>query len=201
MTEFILNLIAWGGYLGIFILMTLENVFPPIPSEVIMGLGGMAVARGDMNMTPLLIWGTLGTTFGNMFWYAVGRWIGYQRLKPFVDRYGRWLTLRWEDVEWLNRFFHSHGGWVVFVFRFMPTFRTMISLPAGMAKMGLPRFLLATFAGSAIWNAVLACAGLLLGSRFEQLQDYVGPVAIAFTVIALAYYLWRVVTWKERPSP
>jgi membrane protein DedA with SNARE-associated domain len=197
MTEFILNLIAWGGYLGIFILMTIENVFPPIPSEVIMGLGGMAVARGDMNMTPLLIWGTLGTTFGNMFWYGVGRWIGYARLKPFVDRHGRWLTLRWEDVEGLNRFFRKHGGWVVFVFRFLPTFRTMISLPAGMAKMGLPRFLLATFAGSAIWNAVLAYAGLLLGSQFEQLQAYVGPVAIAFTVAIVVAYLWRVITWKH----
>lgn len=197
MTEFILNLIAWGGYLGIFILMTLENVFPPIPSEVIMGFGGMAVARGDMNMTPLLIWGTLGTTFGNLFWYGVGRWIGYARLKPFVDRYGRWLTLRWEDVEGLNRFFHRHGGWVVFVFRFLPTFRTMISLPAGMAKMGLPRFLIATFAGSAIWNAVLAYAGLLLGSQFEQLQDYVGPVAIAFTAAIAVAYLWRVITWKH----
>lgn len=198
MTEFILNLIAWGGYLGIFILMTLENVFPPIPSEVIMGFGGMAVARGDMAMTPLLIWGTAGTTFGNLFWYAVGRWIGYQRLRPFVDRYGRWLTLRWEDVEGLNRFFRKHGGWVVFVFRFLPTFRTMISLPAGMAKMGLPRFLIATFAGSAIWNAVLAYAGLLLGSQFEQLQDYVGPVAIAFTAAIVVAYLWRVITWKEQ---
>jgi membrane protein DedA with SNARE-associated domain len=134
-----------------------------------------------------------------MFWYGVGRWIGIERLKPFVDRYGRWLTLRWEDVEGLNRFFRRHGLWVVFVFRFLPTFRTMISLPAGMAKMGLPRFLLATFFGSVIWNAVLAYAGLLLGSRFSELQHYVGPVAIGTSVIALIYYLWRVVTWKERP--
>ncbi len=160
MTEFILNLIAWGGYVGIFILMTLENVFPPIPSEVIMGFGGMAVARGDMDMTPLLIVATLGTTAGNMVWYGIGRWIGIARLKPFVDRYGRWLTLTWDEVEQLNRFFNRHGLWVVFFFRFLPTFRTMISLPAGMAKMGMPRFLLATFVGSAIWNAVLAYAGL-----------------------------------------
>uniref|UniRef100_UPI000A64A7AC DedA family protein n=1 Tax=Sphingomonas sp. CCH9-E2 TaxID=1768776 RepID=UPI000A64A7AC len=109
MTEFILNLIAWGGYVGIFILMTLENVFPPIPSEVIMGLGGMAVARGDMDMTPLLIVATLGTTAGNMVWYGIGRWIGIARLKPFVDRYGRWLTLTWDEVEQLNRFFNRHG--------------------------------------------------------------------------------------------
>lgn len=198
MTEFILNLIAWGGYIGIFILMTLENVFPPIPSEVIMGLGGMAVARGDMDMTPLLIVATLGTTLGNMFWYGVGRWIGIARLKPFVERYGRWLTLTWDEVEQLNRFFHRHGLWVVFFFRFLPTFRTMISLPAGMAKMGLPRFLLATFVGSAIWNAVLAYAGLLLGSRFEELQVYVGPVAILTTAAVVVVWAYRVVTWKRR---
>ncbi|MBX3594857.1 DedA family protein [Sphingomonas sp.] len=198
MTEFILNLIAWGGYVGIFILMTLENVFPPIPSEVIMGFGGMAVARGDMAMTPLLLWGTAGTALGNLFWYAVGRWIGYHRLKPIVDRHGRWLTMTWHDVEALHRFFVRHGWWMVFVARFMPTFRTMISLPAGMAKMGLPRFLIATFAGSAIWNAVLAYAGLILGSRFGQVQDYVGPVAIAFTVAIIGIWLWRVARWKAR---
>jgi len=198
MTEFILNLIAWGGYVGIFILMTLENVFPPIPSEVIMGLGGMAVARGDMDMTPLLIVATLGTTAGNMVWYGIGRWIGIARLKPFVDRYGRWLTLTWDEVEQLNRFFNRHGLWVVFFFRFLPTFRTMISLPAGMAKMGMPRFLLATFVGSAIWNAVLAYAGLLLGSRFEELQVYVGPVAVVTTAAVVVVWAYRVVTWKRR---
>lgn len=198
MTEFILNLIAWGGYVGIFILMTLENVFPPIPSEVIMGFGGMAVARGDMEMVPLLIVATAGTTFGNIFWYGVGRWIGIARLKPFVDRHGRWLTLTWDEVEQLNRFFNRHGLWVVFFFRFLPTFRTMISLPAGMAKMGMPRFLLATFVGSAIWNAVLAYAGLLLGSRFEELQVYVGPVAIVTTAAVVLVWAYRVVTWKRR---
>lgn len=198
MTEFILNWIAWGGYFGIFLLMVIENVFPPIPSEVIMGFGGMAVARGDMAMAPLLVIGTAGTTVGNVFWYAVGRWIGYQRLKPFVDRHGRWLTMCWEDVEKLHGFFDKHGPWVVFVFRFLPTFRTMISLPAGMTRMGLPRFLIATFAGSAIWNAVLAYAGLLLGSRFGDVQDYVGPVAVGMTAIMVIAYLYRVATWTPR---
>ncbi len=198
MTEFILNLIAWGGYIGIFILMTLENVFPPIPSEVIMGLGGMAVARGDMELVPLLIVATLGTTFGNVFWYGVGRWIGIARLKPFVERHGRWLTLTWDEVEQLNRFFNRHGLWVVFFFRFLPTFRTMISLPAGMARMGLPRFLAATFIGSAIWNAVLAYAGLLLGSRFQELQIYVGPVAVVTTAAVVVVWAYRVVTWNKR---
>jgi membrane protein DedA with SNARE-associated domain len=198
MTEFILNLIAWGGYFGIFLLMALENVVPPIPSEVIMGLGGMAVARGDMALVPLVLWGTAGTTAGNYFWYFIGRNIGYERFRPFIARHGRWLTMEWRDVENLHRFFVKHGGWVVFVFRFMPTFRTIISLPAGMTRMPLWRFLLWTFAGSLIWNTVLAGAGLYLGSRFRELEQYVGPVAIATIVLIAVAYLYRVATWKPR---
>ncbi|MFV3545550.1 DedA family protein, partial [Mycobacterium tuberculosis] len=98
------------GYFGIFLLMALENILPPIPSEVIMGLGGMAVARGDMAMVPLLLWGTAGTTVGNYAWYAVGRYIGYERFRPFVERHGRWLTMDWRDVERLHLFFVRHGG-------------------------------------------------------------------------------------------
>jgi len=198
-TSLILDLIARGGYLGIFLLMALENVFPPIPSEVIMGLGGMAVARGDMAVVPLILWATAGTTAGNYWWYWVGRRVGYERFRPFIERHGRWLTLDWEDVEKLHRFFVRRGGSVVFVFRFLPTFRTMVSLPAGMTRMPLPRFLVWTFAGSAIWNTVLAYAGILLGRRFVALGDYVGPAAIALTVAMVAAYLYRVATWRPRP--
>ncbi len=198
MTSFILDAIAWGGYVGIFLLMALENIVPPVPSEVIMGLGGMAVARGDMALVPLILWGTAGTTIGNYFWYAIGRHFGYQGLKPFVNRWGRWLTVEWEDVEKLHRFFRKHGGKTVFIFRFLPTFRTLISLPAGMAKMPIWRFFLATFLGSAIWNTILAGAGLYLGSNFEQLDHYVGPIAIGLSVVIVVGYVYRVMTWKPR---
>ena len=198
MTELILNGIAWGGYIGIFLLMALENIVPPLPSEVIMGLGGMAVARGDMAMVPLVLWGTAGTTAGNYFWYYIGRHIGYARFRPFVERHGRWLTMEWEDVEKLHRFFVHHGGWVVFVFRFMPTFRTIISLPAGITCMPVWRFLVWTFAGSLIWNAILAGAGVYLGSRFAELDRYVGPLAVGIMVAIVLGYIWRVATWKPR---
>lgn len=200
MTQFILDAIAWGGYVGIFLLMALENIVPPVPSEVIMGFGGIAVARGQMSFLPLLLWGTAGTTAGNYFWYWLGRRFGYHGLKPFVDRWGRWMTLEWEDVERLQRFFHKHGGKTVFVFRFLPTFRTLISLPAGMACMPHWRFMLATFTGSIIWNAVLAGAGYYLGTNFEQLDHYIGPVAIAMSVAIVIGYLYRVITWKPRAA-
>lgn len=163
-----------------------------------MGLGGIAVARGQMAMVPLVLWGTAGTTAGNMFWYIVGRRMGYRRFRPFVETHGRWLTLEWDDVERLHRFFVNRGGWVVFVFRFLPTFRTMVSLPAGMVAMPTWRFLLWTFGGSLIWNGLLAAAGYYLGTRFRDLEQYVGPVGVALTVLAIGYYLYRVITWHPR---
>lgn len=200
MTDFIVRAIASGGYLGIFLLMAAENVVPPIPSEVIMGLGGMAVARGSMELWPLVLVGTAGTTVGNYFWYWVGRKFGYRGLRPFIDRWGRWLTLEWDDVERVNRFFQRRGHWVVFVFRFLPVFRTMVSLPAGMAAMPRWKFMAWTFAGAAIWNLVLVQAGLMLGSEFRELDRYVGPVAVATTVLIVVAYIYRVATWKPRHS-
>ena len=142
MTDWVLRLIDAGGYWGIFLLMILENVFPPIPSELIMGIGGIRVGQGRMAMEWLLLAGTLGTTIGNYFWYLVGHILGFQRLKPLVGRYGRWATLEWRDVEALDHLFGKYGQVVVFVFRFLPAFRTMISLPAGLFRMGHLRFLL-----------------------------------------------------------
>ena len=105
MTDWVLRLIDAGGYWGIFLLMILENVFPPIPSELIMGIGGIRVGQGRMAMEWLLLAGTLGTTIGNYFWYLVGHILGFGRLKPLVDRFGRWATLEWRDVEALDRAF------------------------------------------------------------------------------------------------
>jgi membrane protein DedA with SNARE-associated domain len=198
MTAVIVNLIAWGGYVGIFLLMAIENIFPPIPSEVIMGLGGIAVAQGRMEMVPLLLWGTAGTTAGNYCWYALGRHFGYLGLRPTIERYSRWLTVEWHDVERLHDFFQRHGQWVVFVFRFMPTFRTVVSLPAGMACMPRVRFLLWTSAGAAIWNAILAGAGYYLGTNFRELDRFVGPAAVGILVVIFVLYLLRVATWKPR---
>jgi membrane protein DedA with SNARE-associated domain len=198
MTELIFSIVRSGGYLGIVFLMALENIFPPIPSELIMGLGGIAVAHGDMAFLPLVAAGTTGTVIGNWFWYLAGRSFGVARLKPFVDRFGRVLTLEWRDVEKLHAFFLRHGAWLVFVLRFLPTFRTMISLPAGMVGMPQWKFLLWTAAGSVIWNAVLAGAGLLLGTRFGELEHYVGPVAVGTVVLVIVWWLYRVATWRPR---
>ncbi len=199
MEHLIIEAIAAGGYLGIFALMVLENLFPPIPSEVIMGLGGVLVARGEMHFWPLFIAGTLGTTLGNYAWYWIGdRW-GYRRLKPFVDRHGRWLTLHFSDIENAARFFRRHGQWVVFALRFSPLLRTVISLPAGLAHMKLWRFALFTTAGAGVWNALLIEGGRRL-APYLQRYDYIASWVIGLLLGAGAlFYLYRVTTWKPRP--
>lgn len=198
MTQWVLHLIDAGGYWGIGFLMVLENVFPPIPSELIMGIGGIRVGQGHMAMVPLLFAGTLGTTIGNYFWFLVGVKFGFTRLRPLVERYGRWATLEWRDVEALNRLFAKYGQIIVFFFRFMPAFRTMVSLPAGLFRMGHWRFLAWTAAGALIWNVVLAYAGYLLGAHFADVDKYIEPVTTVTIGLAVVFYIYRLITW--RPS-
>ena len=198
MTQWILDVIAAGGYWGIMLLMALENIFPPIPSEIIMGLGGINVAHGRMAFWPLLAAGTIGSTIGNYAWYMVGARLGHERLRPFITRYGRWLTMDWEDVEGMIAFFQRHGHWVVFGLRFSPLMRTMISLPAGMARMHRGQFILYTAIGTTIWNIILIGAGFYLGRNFAQIEQYTGPITVATIGIILAVYLWRVARWRKR---
>ena len=196
MDEWIISLIEQGGYWGIGFLMAIENIFPPIPSEVIMGLGGIAVARGSMTFWPLLLAGTIGSTLGNYVWFLIGDRLGYRRLRPFVARWGRWLTMEWRDVERAAMFFRSHGQWIVFALRFSPLLRTMISLPAGLSHMKHWKFLVFTFAGAAVWNAALIHAGKWVSQYMQEAQHILGWVIVGTVVLAVASYVWRVVRWK-----
>jgi membrane protein DedA with SNARE-associated domain len=196
MTPFILHLIESGGYWGIALLMALENVFPPIPSEVIMGFGGIAVAHGRMAFVPLLAFGTLGSVIGNYAWYLVGRFVGLDRLRPFVERWGRWLTVDWRAMERLNDFFDAHGGKTVLIFRILPTFRTMVSLPAGLTGMPQWKFLVMTAIGTGVWNSFCTALGYWLGRHFTVMEQFTGPAAIALFGAVVAWYLYRVITWK-----
>ena len=198
MHELIIDTIARGGYWGIALLMAIENIFPPIPSEVIMGIGGVLVARGTMEFWPLIVAGTLGSTAGNYAWYWVGdRW-GYRRLAPFVARHGRWLTLDFTDIERAAGFFQRHGQWVVFALRFSPFLRTIVSLPAGLAHMNVWKFLAYTFAGAAIWNVILVEGGRRLAPLIERYENYASWAVIGFFALLLVGYLYRVATWKPR---
>ncbi len=196
MTEFLLGLLDKGGYLGIFVLMILENVFPPIPSEVILGAAGVLVEQGKMNGITLWIIATAGTLAGNLFWYWLGfRW-SEDQLKRVIDRWGRWLTFEWDEFTKARDIFRKYGDWIVFMLRFSPLLRTIVSLPAGLAKMKLWRFALFTFLGSLIWNGLLILGGRALAGVIHRYESAAGYVIVAIVVLGVAYYIYRVVTWK-----
>ncbi|WP_394269083.1 DedA family protein [Qipengyuania sp.] len=196
MNALILSAIAAGGYFGIFLLMALENIFPPIPSEIIMGYGGVLVARGEMSFWPLLLIGTAGTVAGNMVWYWLGARWSEDQIHAFVDRHGRWLTMEWEEFDKARTLFRRHGDWVVFFLRFSPLLRTIVSLPAGLAKMQLWRFLLFTFLGSIIWNGALIWGGKKLSGLIEEYETIAGYVVVGIILAGVAFYVYRVITWK-----
>ncbi|MDT8279496.1 MAG: DedA family protein [Erythrobacter sp.] len=196
MTELLLGLLDKGGYLGIFVLMILENVFPPIPSEVILGAAGVLVEQGKMNGVTLWIIATAGTLAGNLFWYWLGSRWSEDQLKRVIDRWGRWLTFEWDEFTKARDIFRKYGDWIVFLLRFSPLLRTIVSLPAGLAKMKLWRFALFTFLGSLIWNGLLILGGRALAGVIDRYESTAGYVIVAIVVLGVAYYIYRVVTWK-----
>lgn len=195
MAEWIYEVLRSSGYAGVTFLMALENIFPPIPSEVIMGLGGIAVARGDMSLVPLLMFGTLGATLGNYVLFLGSDRLGYEKCQPLVERWGRWLTLEWSDIERSGHFLRRHGHWVVLFMRFMPMFRTVISIPAGLAHMGHVRFLVFTAIGSAIWNALLVLAARWFATQFADAEQWLAIGTFGLMGLAIIYYIWRVIRW------
>jgi membrane protein DedA with SNARE-associated domain len=196
MTELFLELLDKGGYLGIFLLMMAENVFPPIPSEVILGAAGILVAKGQMTFVTLWIVATAGTVAGNLFWYWIGARWSEDQLKRIIDRWGRWLTFEWDEFTRARNIFRKHGDWIVFVLRFSPILRTIVSLPAGLAKMKLWRFVLFTALGSAIWNAILIFGGQAIAPLVERFEKLAGYGVIAVVLAGVLLYVYRVVTWK-----
>lgn len=198
MQDIVLDTLADSGYIGIFLLMVLENVIPPVPSEVILAAAGVLVARGELNFWILLAVASLGSVAGNCFWYWVGHKYGYERLEPFIRKHGRWLTVTFDEVEKAAAFFRKYGHWVVFFCRFSPVVRTLISLPAGLTHMPLGKFLGYTFAGSAIWNTVLIMGGTLLAPLVERYEAIASIVIVGTVVLLTLYYFYRVATWKPR---
>lgn len=200
MTDWILRAIEWGGYPAVFTLMLLETMFPPLPSEVILPLAGYQAARGHLSLGPVVFLATAGSMLGNFFWYQIARSIGPERLRRFIDRHGRWLTMDWEDVENVQRLFDRHGAGIVFTARILPAVRTFISIPAGIARMNLAKYLLWSSAGTALWSWALAAIGFGLGRRFGLTDALIGPATAATIALIALYYIWRQFTWDRRQA-
>lgn len=196
MFEFITNFLEHSGYLGVFALMALENIFPPIPSEMIMPFAGFVVARGELNLVGVLLAGTAGSVAGALPWYVAARVFGCARLKRLAGRHGRWLTVSADDIDTALAAFRKHGRKAVLFGRLVPAVRTLISIPAGLGNMSLGQFLLYSGIGSLAWAGLLTAAGFLLENKYQQVANYVDPVSKAVLGAMLAWYLYRVITYR-----
>jgi membrane protein DedA with SNARE-associated domain len=196
MSDWVVRLIEQSGYLGVGFLMFLETLFPPIPSEVIMPVAGMAAAQGKMGFGLAVAAGTAGAILGNVFWYLAARALGHDRLRPIIRRWGKWLTLDWNDVDKAHRWFDRHGVALVLIGRLLPTIRSIISIPAGLLDMRFRNFVIASTIGTALWTAFLAGAGYKLQENFRDIGKVIGPLSNAVIVVIVIAYVWRLATHK-----
>ena len=196
MGDWIVRLIEQSGYLGVAFLMFLETVFPPVPSEVIMSVAGVAAGQGKLDYWLVVAAGTAGAMLGNIVWYLAARALGVHRLRPVIERHGRWLTVTWPEVQRAERWFAQHGAFFVLMGRMLPTVRSLVSVPAGLLRMRFKTFLLASTIGTFGWTALLAGAGYKLGENVDDIENLIGPASNAILLVLFAGYAWRL--WTHR---
>ena len=197
MHDLFATLAAWivatvqtGGYLGVAGWTFLENLFPPIPSEAILPVAGFLVSSGELTFVGVVLAATVGSLAGALAFYGLGAWLGDARLRAFVQKYGRWLALDESDLDEAEAWFERHGGKAVLLGRVVPSLRSLISIPAGVAKMPLGRFTIYTTVGGAIWNTALVGAGVVLGDQWERVKPFLSVFGWASLVLVVAGTAW-----------
>ena len=198
MLEQIVETINSLGYLGIALLMALENIFPPIPSELIMPLGGFAVSQGKLKLLYVVIAGTIGSVLGATPWYFLGKYWGLKRTKKIADRYGKWLTVSGEDVEKAKNWFDRRGYAATALGRLVPGIRTYISIPAGISRMPLLPFLIYSTVGSVVWVFLLTYAGYILGENYELVGTYLKPVSAIVLFLVLSFSIYWIIKRRKK---
>jgi len=187
MENWIIDFIERFGYVSILLLILAENVFPPIPSEIILSFGGFATTYTELTVPGVITFATAGSVGGAVLLYGIGRIVDVRRLESFVRRYGNVLGLKVQDIHRANSWFERYGYWTVFFCRMVPIVRSLISIPAGMAHMRFGVFLILTLAGTTIWNTLLVSAGALLGESWAIVGRYMDVYShIIYALLAIA---------------
>ena len=199
LVDWVLAVMASLGYLGVALLVALESVFPPIPSEVVLPLAGVAASRGELWLPAVVAAATAGSIAGAMALYSLGRYVGRERLRQLVRRYGSYLLVGEHDLERAEDWFERHGSEAVLLGRLIPTVRSVISIPAGIAAMPLPRFIAYTAFGSALWNTILVGAGWVLGKQWHLVRRYTEYLHTALLVLFVAFLVWLL--WRRLRTP
>ncbi|TYS14067.1 DedA family protein [Rossellomorea vietnamensis] len=201
MENWLMEIINNFGYGGIFLLIALENLFPPVPSEVILTFGGFVTTTSDLTITGVVIASTLGSVIGAVVLYGLGLQLDVERLEKIVEKWGNILRLTKKDIHRADAWFDKYGYWSVFFCRFVPLIRSLISIPAGMSNMKFVPFLIFTTAGTFIWNIVLVNLGAKVGASWEQIVHYMDIYSnIAYAVIAVLGIAFLVFFFKRKSS-
>ena len=173
------------GYGAILLAMFLENLIPPIPSELIMPLGGFYVAQGQLDFIPVVLVGLIGTVIGALPWYGIGKLVNEERIEKWLEKNGRWIGINSQDLARSRKWFNKYGVSLVFWGRLVPGIRTLISVPAGVELMPITPFLIWTTAGSLIWTLFLTITGFYLGDNYANIQKWISPFSSIFKTIIL----------------
>ena len=205
--EIVQQIIQAGGYPGIALVMFLENVFPPIPSEVIMPFGGFLASTGEFSLFWVWIAGTIGSVAGAIVLYYLGWFAGDVVIRRFLRRYGKWIGISEKDYDRSLGIFRKYGEWIVLFGRVIPLVRSLVSIPAGAERMPFAKFMIYTTLGSAAWSGLLAVAGYALGDRWEEIiefieqyQDVVVVALVLLVVLFVAFLVYRRFTAKPEAT-
>ncbi len=199
MEEWITSVMSDYGYFGIFLLIMLENIFPPIPSEVILTVGGFMTTTTAMTIPGVILASTAGSVIGAVLLYGVGLLLDVERLEKIVDKYGNWLRVKKDDIHKADAWFDRFGIWTVFFGRLIPVVRSLISIPAGMSNMRFWLFITFTTIGTLLWNTVLVFVGEAVGENREQIMHQLelysnvvyALIGIGF-IVAVWYYIRKI---------
>jgi membrane protein DedA with SNARE-associated domain len=194
LTERITDIIEEAGYVGIGALIALETIIPPIPSELILPLSGFMAGQGRFWLPAVIVAATIGSVTGALVLYAAGAWLGDARVRALVVRYGRILGVGVRDLDRANEWFDRHDTKAVLICRVVPVLRSLVSIPAGLRRMPLGRFIVYTAAGSAVWNGVLAGLGWIAGDQWHVVEEYVSYLeyaVVAALVLGVAGFVWK----------
>lgn len=201
MENWLISIMNEYGYIGILLLIALENIFPPVPSEVILTFGGFMTTTTDLTITGVVIASTIGSVLGAVVLYGIGLLLDVENLEKIVDRWGHFLRLTRDDLYKADAWFDKYGPWTVFFCRFVPLIRSLISIPAGMANMNFFQFLILTTVGTFIWNIVLINLGASVGDSWDTIVGYMDVYSnIAYVVIAIIFVIFVLIFIKSRKN-
>lgn len=197
MENWIIEFMEQFGYLGVFLMIALENVFPPIPSEVVLTFGGFMTTKSDLTVMGVVLAATLGAIAGAIILYLIGLLLNVDQMEKIIDRWGHILKLKREDIQKADHWFDRYGVWTVFFCRMIPIVRSLISIPAGMARMNMLLFLIFTSLGTLIWNIILVNLGAAFGEAWTKVLEYMSIYSSVFyAIFAILFIL--VVFWYVR---